>query len=304
MKKENWCIPKTRSTTQFYGFKIKEKLVSTQSSFQKIDIIDTYDYGRVILLDDIPQACELDEFIFHEAIVHPGMSAHPHPQDILIIGGGGGGTLREVLKHNTVNKAVQIEIDEKLVKVWNKHLPNWDDGAFKDPRTKLLFEDGRKYLEETKQRFDCIILDLSDPFEDSPAQNLFTSEFYRLVKSRLRDENGIVILQAESAVYGNNKDHFRLLHTLGHIYNFVVPYYIFIPLFETLYGFVLCSDAPLEKKDLVSDRIDDILKERGVKDLKFYDSQTALNAFSPPRYLREMGKMKEITDANPLNAYL
>ncbi len=307
MKKDNWCIPKTRSTTQFYGFAIKEELVSTKSSFQQIDIINTYDYGRVILLDNIPQACELDEFIFHEAIVHPALSAHPNPQDILIIGGGGGGTLREVLKHNTVKKAVMVEIDEKLVKVWDQHLPEWDGGAFKDPRTALIFNDGRNFLEETNQRFDCIILDLSDPFKDSPAQNLFTSEFYRLVKSRLRDKNGIVVLQAESAVYGNNEDHFRLLHTLGHIYNAVVPYYVFIPLFETLYGFVLCSDSPLKKKDLISKRVDDTLGKRGVEDLKFYDGETALNAFSTPRYLRERKNgdvKKEITDENPLNAYL
>ena len=306
MKKDNWCIPKTRSTTQLYGFAVKEELVSIKSTFQQIDIVDTFDYGRVILLDNIPQACELDEFIFHEGIVHPALSAHPNPQSVLIIGGGGGGTLREVLKHNTVEKAVMVEIDEKLVEVWNQHLPEWDGGAFEDPRTELIFDDGRKYLEETNQRFDCIILDLSDPFENSPAQNLFTSEFYRLVKSRLRDEKGIVVLQAESALFGNNEDHFRLLHTLGHIYNTVSPYYVFIPLFETLYGFVLCSDVAFHQKDLISDHIDEVLLARGIQDLKFYDGETALNAFSLPRYLRDAKKdfKNEITDENPLNSYV
>jgi len=303
---EDWYYPATRSKTITYGFAIKERLVAERSKYQQIEIIDTYDYGKMILLDRIPQACELDEFIFHEAIVHPALCAHPDPKDILIIGGGGGGTLREVLKHDCVESATMVEIDEKLVSLWTKHLPDWSGGAFNDPRSTLRFEDGRGFIEENDDKFDVIILDLSDPFENSPAQHLFTLEFYQLVEKQLK-EGGMVVLQAESAVYGNNEDHIRLLHTLTGVFKSVIPYHAYIPLFESTYGFALATHRNLKRRDFHALPVEDILQKRGVGDLRFFDHESILNAFTMPRYLREAIQNSNnalISDTSPLNAYV
>jgi len=257
----------------------------------------------MVILDEIPQACEMDEFILHEAMVHPTLCIHPNPQDVLIIGGGGGGTLREVLKHNTVRRAVMVEIDELAVHLWRDHIPGWDAGAFDDPRAEIHFEDGINYIASTQEKFDVVLLDLSDPFEGSPSQKLFTQDFYQDVKKVLKDENGIVFLQAESAVFGNHHDHLRILADLGEIFPRVQPYYAFIPMFESLYGFAIAGENIPTRETLRTLPIETIIAEHQLTPLRFFDRETFVNAFSIPRYLREKN-----TKTNPhgelLNAYI
>ena len=303
MKNIDWYYPATRSKTQRYGFAVKKRLVSENSKYQKIEIVDTYDYGKMVILDEIPQACEMDEFILHEAMVHPTLCIHPNPVDILIIGGGGGGTLREVLKHNTVRRVVMVEIDELAVHLWRDHIPGWDAGAFDDPRAEILFEDGINYIATTEEKFDIVMLDLSDPFDGSPAQELFTQKCYQTIKKRLlKDENGMLFLQAESAVYGNHRDHLQIVADLGEVFTGVQPYYAFIPMFESLYGFVIAGENIPERAALKTLPIEKISAERQLAALRFFDEETFVNAFAIPRYLRE-----EVAQTKPsdglLNAY-
>jgi len=168
---EFWYQEKTRNL--MYSHRSKRHVLSTRSTFQKIDIVDTFEYGRMLFLDNIAQSSQVDEFIYHEMIVHPGLLIHPPARRICIIGGAEGATLREVLKHDP-ERIVMIDIDEALVKICQEYLPEWSLGAFKDPRVELKFMDGRKYLEAATETFDAVLVDLSDPLENAPSTFLFT----------------------------------------------------------------------------------------------------------------------------------
>ena len=298
----NWSI-EFATAYELHGHAIKRHIFSKQTAYQQVEIVDTFDYGRVLLLDGVLQSSQEDEFIYHEAIVHPALCAHPDPRDVLIIGGGEGATLREVLKHAAVQQVTMVDIDSELVAICRDYLPDWQQGAFADPRVELRCEDGRGYLQRNPDRFDCIILDLSDPFAGSPAQRLFTLEFYQLARLSLR-ETGILALQAESGAFKHNDEHRRIIHTLRHVFPAVLPYYTHLPLYATLFGFALCGAAALTLERILSSPIDLILEQRGVHDLRFYDEQAARGLFSPPKYLRAAladADASTITDVSPLN---
>ena len=139
---------------------IKERIYSGRSKFQSIDIVSTGSFGVCLILDGKIQSSEADEFIYHEALVHPAMLTHPQPERVFIAGGGEGATLREVLAHKTVKKAVMVDIDEEVVSLCRRFLPSWHQNAFADPRAELHFVDARKYLEQINDKIEDIIIDL------------------------------------------------------------------------------------------------------------------------------------------------
>src|SRR5512146_423373 len=154
---------------------IKTTLYSKKTAFQQMEIMDTGSYGRCLVLDQKMQSSEVDEFIYHEILVHPAMLMHPNPKRVFIVGGGEGATLREVLRHKSVEYCMMVDIDQEVVEKSKELLPEWHQGAFDDPRTDLRFMDARKYLEETTDSYDAIIIDISEPVEEGPAYLLFPS---------------------------------------------------------------------------------------------------------------------------------
>jgi thermospermine synthase len=152
-------------------------LYSATTPFQKVEVLDTEPFGHVLMLDGVLNSAEKDEYIYHESLVQPAMLAHPHPRTVFIGGGGEGATLREVLRHPSVEKAVMVDIDGDLVEVFRRDLPQYPQGAFDDPRTELIFDDAKKQLEEYDGLFDVIVLDLADPVEAGPAFPLWTREY-------------------------------------------------------------------------------------------------------------------------------
>ena len=122
----------------------------------KLALIETPQFGRMLVLDGAIQTTEKDEFVYHEMITHVPLFTHPNPENVLVIGGGDGGTIREILKHSSVNKAVLVEIDERVVEISKKFLPTISN-ALDDPRAKVVIEDGIKYVKENKNQFDVII---------------------------------------------------------------------------------------------------------------------------------------------------
>jgi len=179
-------------------FNIKEVLKSTQSEYQRIDIFDTYNLGKVFALDGIVQTVEKFEFMYHEMIAHVPMFSHPNPEKVLIIGGGDGGTLREVLKHKSVKEAVMCEIDEEVTKVAREFLPTLSCG-FDDSRTQLVFRDGAEFVSRFEDYFDVIIIDSTDPTAGEGG-NLFTVDFYKNC-NRALTEKGFLVAQTEDPVF-------------------------------------------------------------------------------------------------------
>lgn len=184
-----------------YFIKIKECLFSKQSTYQQIDIFDSYDMGRVFVLDGIIQTIEKFEFMYHEMLVHVAMFAHPNPKKILIIGGGDGGTLREVLRHPCVQKAQMCEIDEEVVQAAKKYLPTLSY-TMNDERATIYFRDGAVYVSQFEDYYDVIIIDSTDPTAGEGG-NLFTVDFYKNCRRSLT-KNGLLVAHTENPVYDTN----------------------------------------------------------------------------------------------------
>ncbi len=282
---------------------IKEVLYSGRTKFQSIDIIDTGSFGICLILDGKIQSSETDEFIYHEALVHPVMLTHPKPEKIFIAGGGEGATLREVLAHRTVKKAVMVDIDEEVVDVCRRFLPSFHQNSFDDSRVELHFADARKYLEESNDRFDVIIIDLADPLAQGPARLLYTQEFYRIVQEKL-GPGGIMSVQAEPAEWANLDNFVAIVHTLESVFPLVRPYQAHIPSFTSLWGFITASQS-LDPVKLSPEEIDTGINIRLSKELKSYDGLTHQAMFSLPKHIRQQLAIarKVITDKEPIFTY-
>ena len=167
-------------------------LFSVNTEFQTLEIFENSLLGRVMTLDGVVQTTEKDEFIYHEMLTHVPLMAHPHPRNVLIIGGGDGGILREVLKHPTVEQVTLVEIDGAVIEMAKQYFPNHSAGAFDDVRTRIVIDDGVKFVNESNEKFDIIISDSTDPY--GPGEVLFSADFYTAVK-RCLHVTGIFVAQ-------------------------------------------------------------------------------------------------------------
>ncbi|MEE9324684.1 MAG: polyamine aminopropyltransferase [Dehalococcoidia bacterium] len=273
---------------------------STKSKYQTIEIIDTEPFGRCLIIDGKTQSSQEDEFIFHEALVHPSILTHPGPETVFIAGGGEGATLREVLAHESVKRAVMVDIDEEVVSLSKRYLPSWHQGAFEDPRLELHYADAKEYLANSQEKFDVIIIDLVDPLEEGPTYLLFTQSFYRLVQQRLTTQ-GIVVVQSECAALGYTRAFTSIAHTLSTVFPGVYPYKVNIHSFGGDWGFVMATQG-LSPLDLSPEEVDQRIATRVTRELRLYDGMTHLGMFSLPKYLRELFDKETwvITEENPL----
>ena len=196
-------------------FSIEEMIYQEKSDFWDLAIFENSRFGRVMAMDGIVQLTEKDEFIYHEMMAHVPLLAHPDPKSVLIIGGGDGGLLREVLRHEYLEKVVQVEIDPSVIELSKKYFPSVSNGAFDNPRAKIVIQDASKYVKETEETFDVIICDSNDP--EGPAKVLFSAEFYGDCKGLLTpngifvNQNGVPFMQkSELALTKENRTpHFK-----------------------------------------------------------------------------------------------
>lgn len=298
---DKWfCDRVSRDLIQLHS--IEEVLYRGRTKFQSIEVIRTGSFGKCLVLDGKIQSSEVDEFIYHEALVQPAMLTHPCPERVFIAGGGEGATLREVLSHNTVKRAVMIDIDEEVIATCKRFLPEHSRGAFEDKRTQLYHTDARDYLAKCEETFDIIIIDLPDPIEEGPAYLLYTQEFYQRVRERLTTD-GIISVQAGSASLNELLNFSSVYNTLKSVFPKVFPYQVDVPAFGGPWGFCLAS-LNLEPLLLPSE-IDRRISTRQLTDLKFYDGLTHQGMFSLPKYLRsELAQpTRLITDNQPLYIY-
>ncbi|ACV64279.1 spermidine synthase [Desulfofarcimen acetoxidans DSM 771] len=179
------------------GCRILETIHSETTPFQKLAVINTAQFGRMLVLDNVIQTTVKDEFVYHEMIAHVALNTHPNPKKVLIIGGGDGGVVREVVKHTGVEKVVHVEIDGRVIEVSKKYLPEISC-ALDNPRVEVIIDDGIKHVQEYKDTYDVIIIDSTDPV--GPAVGLFSAEFYRSVSEALT-QDGLFVAQTESPFY-------------------------------------------------------------------------------------------------------
>ncbi len=277
---------------------VKRVVYSGRSKYQDIMVIETYEYGVALVLDGKTQSTEADEFIYHEALVHPAMILHGAPRKILILGGGEGATLREALKYGSVGKAVMVDIDEEVIRVSREYMEFMSRGAFEDKRVNLVIGDALDYVFNTSEAFDVIIADLSDPIAEGPSYKLYTREFYAKVNNIL-SPNGVFVTQATSPT-NTPETHAVIYNTVRSVFAKTAYYHIFIPSFEALWGFVIASKT-LDPRGLNPKDVDETLARHGVK-TRFYDSTAHAHMFSVPRNLREFieGETRISTFDNPV----
>ena len=280
----NWFIESVYTDLNVM-LKVREVFYSGSTAYQKVEVIDSELFGRSLVLDGKTQSTERDEHIYHETLVHPAMLCHPDPKQVFIGGGGEGGTLREVLCHNSVEMATMVDLDSEVVALCRQYLPNHHLGSFDDPRTNLIHEDARAYLQNTPDLYDVIILDLVDPLEGGTAALLYTQEFYALAKARL-NSGGVLVTQSGPAGLLSFKECFTtIFNTLGTLFDHIKAVQVHVPAFQTLWGFTIVSDTAFP--EVSEDDAEFELARRLSKKLKYLDGVSYSNMHSLLKFQRD-----------------
>ncbi|KAK3377962.1 Spermidine/spermine synthase [Podospora didyma] len=223
---------------QAMTLKVKEVLHHEKSKYQDVLIFKSTDYGHVLVLDNVIQATERDEFSYQEMITHLAMNSHPNPKKVLVIGGGDGGVLREVVKHECIEEAVLCDIDEAVIRLSKQYLPHMSAG-FNHPKVKVHVGDGFKFLEDYQNTFDVIITDSSDP--EGPAESLFQKPYFQLLFNALR-EGGVITTQGSENQWLHLPLIAKLKKDCKEIFPVVEYAYTTIPTYPSgQIGFMVCS---------------------------------------------------------------
>jgi spermidine synthase len=275
------------SSSEIHLHGYTESIASLETEFQKIDIIQSPLYGKMVLIDGDVQSTELDEYIYHETLVLPALIAHPNPQKIYLAGGGEGATLREILKCNTVTSVTKCDIDQKAIQLFIDHLPEWHQNSFFDSRVQLFHEDAREHLAgQPDGEYDIIFTDLTEPIDDGPSKRLFSDEFFQLCHQKLKT-NGSICLQASLLRITNYEMHSVILRTIQQTFPIVRSMNVYVPSFDTMWGFIYASkeNDPLHLPSLV---IEERIKNRLNSPTTFYDSNTHQAIFTISKDLRTL----------------
>ena len=261
------------------SFRVKTILGHDESEFQKCDIYDTFEFGRLMMLDNVVMLTELDEFFYHEMITHVPLTVHPKPERVLVIGGGDGGTIREIARHSSVKDITIVEIDKMVVDMSKRYLPFVACG-YDDPRVTLHIADGISFIREQKNAWDVIIIDSTDPV--SFAEGLFHEDFYASVREALTAD-GIMVAQTEYPLI--EKDLVRkIFSSLDQVFPVSRMYLGPVPTYPTgLWSFAFASKGP--------DPIGDFKPEQAKQlsgQLKYYTEEIHRNAFTIPPFIREL----------------
>lgn len=259
--------------------KIKQLLYSGESPFQRIDILDTFEFGKMLVLYGSIMITEKDEFVYHEMLSHIPLFTHPDPKEVLVIGGGDGGTIREVLKHPEVERATLVEIDEMVVRKCQEYFPEVA-GELSNPRARLMFADGEKYLATTDDKYDVILCDASDPI--GPAEVLFQQDFHQMAYNCLKDD-GIFVTQSESPFY-HQRTLKKVYDNLSKIFPVVKVYWAYIPTYPSaMWSFTLCS----KKYDPIAD-FDEARYQKILPATNYYNDGIHKASFVLPNFVKNV----------------
>lgn len=260
----------TPSSGLFFG--VKKCLFTQDSPYQKIEVFENEHFGKVLLLDDLVQTTEKDEFFYHEMLVHPAFLVHPSARHLLVIGGGDGGVLKEILRY-PVESVCLVEIDPLVIEVCQEYFP-WLSPCLKDRRTELVIADGKEFIQKTDRKFDIIFIDSSDPV--GPSAWLHEKDFFSRLKECLC-EDGIIVAQAGSPFFRmdtikKKNDFLKPLFKIVSFYMSPVPTYP-----GGSWAFVFLSDRVQPLK----------IKGSPPGGLRYFNPDIHRAAFSLPNFFKE-----------------
>ncbi|MGM7703119.1 polyamine aminopropyltransferase [Pseudalkalibacillus sp. Hm43] len=268
----------TEKQTERFGItaKIKRTLHTEQTDFQRLDMIETEEFGNMLVLDGMVMTTQKDEFVYHEMVAHVPLFTHPNPKHVLVVGGGDGGVIREVLKHPSVEKAVLVEIDGKVIEYSKKYLPEIA-GDLDDPRVDVQVDDGFMHIAKSENEYDVIMVDSTEPV--GPAAKLFERGFYEGISKALK-EDGIFVAQTDNPWFKAdlisqvNRD-VKEIFPVTRLYTANIPTYP-----SGLWTFTIGSKKhdPLKVEE---DRFHDI-------ETKYYTKELHAAAFALPKFVRDL----------------
>ena len=268
----------TEKQTEHFGItaKVNRSLHKEQTDFQELEMLETEEWGNMLVLDDMVMTTERDEFVYHEMVAHVPLFTHPSPKHVLVVGGGDGGVIREVLKHESVEKATLVEIDGKVIEYSKQYLPTIA-GALDDERVEVKVDDGFMHIAKSESEYDVIMVDSTEPV--GPAVNLFSKGFYEGIAKALK-EDGIFVAQTDNPwfkadlikqVYGDVKETFPITK----VYTANIPTYP-----SGLWTFTMGSKIydPLQVAD---ERFTDI-------ETKYYTKELHSASFALPKFVKDL----------------
>jgi spermidine synthase len=265
------------------SFRVSNRLLDRATDYARIEILDTPLLGRVLVLDGVINIASDTEFVYHEMMVTLPCLRHGEPRSLLVIGGGDGGAAKHALDITSVEKVTQVEIDAGVVDACRRYLPDVGDGALDDPRVDLIIGDGVDFVAATEERFDVVVLDVSDPVPGGPAAGLTTGEFYASVKDVLA-EGGVLATHCGPLLLESRKAQ-QLSQELANLFEDVALHTALVPEFElTQFGFLICTDREPPTTLDIRRRYETLLRRpTGFLTTDTYFSSTVL-----PPYLQQL----------------
>ncbi|WP_345811754.1 polyamine aminopropyltransferase [Paraburkholderia sp. PREW-6R] len=266
-----------------YGFPDATCVARVDSPYQRIEVWETSQLGRLFTLDGRPMTSVGDEFIYHECMVHPAALAHPSPRAALVLGGGDGGAARQLLRHPSIERIVVAELDAEVVRLTREHLPEVVGGAFDNPRVELVIGDAARYVAAAQAlSFDLVVFDLTPP--DSPAAGLYTQAFFRQLKRIMRPTSAISVHlgspyfhpERVAALHEELRAAFAVVRTMS----------AYVPLYGSLWMMATASDT-LDPSALAQDTLTEALAARRLDSLHHYGADRHAGLFSTSRSVRD-----------------
>ncbi|WP_226036262.1 polyamine aminopropyltransferase [Aquibacillus saliphilus] len=270
----------TEKQTKDFGItaKINKSLHSEKTDFQQLDMLETEEWGNMLVLDDMVMTTTKDEFVYHEMVAHVPLFTHPNPKHVLVVGGGDGGVIREILKHKSIEKATLVEIDGKVIEYSKKYLPEIA-GELDNPRVEVKVDDGFMHIAKSEREYDVIMVDSTEPV--GPAVNLFSKGFYSGISKALKDD-GIFVAQTDNPWFKADLIH-QVYHDVSEIFPVTRLYTANIPTYPSgLWTFTIGSKIhdPLKVK---AERFEEI-------DTKYYTDELHYAAFALPKFVKDLTK--------------
>lgn len=271
--------------TPDFGFYLREstRVAQKQSPWQHIEVFDNALFGRVMRIDGCFMTSERDEFFYHEPMVHLPAIAHGGPRSALVVGGGDGGAVEELLKHPGMQRVVLAELDAEVIAMARAWLGGIHHGALDNPRVDIRLGDARALIEAGGERFDQIVLDLTDPF--GPALDLYTVEFYQACRKRLAP-GGVLSLHLGSPIHLPGSM-VRIAASLRAAFPIVRPYLQYVPLYGTLWCMAMASEST-DPALLDAAAVDARIAERGLADLQLYNGAVHQALLAQPNFVRHL----------------
>lgn len=279
-RRDDWLSERQTEGVEL-SFRVRRWLVRKTTAYQRLELAETEDLGRVMALDGKIMLSERDEAFYHEMLVHPALLAHPEPRKVLIVGGGDGGTMREVLRHPTVEEVWLVEIDGEVIAAAKEHLPSVHRGSFSDPRARVEIAPGEEFIAEHPGEFDAVIVDSTDPV--GPGEALFTEDFFRGARDALAD-GGVFAMQAGTPFYWAEE----LAGILARIRRFfprVRLYLGYVPVYPSgMWAYVMASERDLMGEE---GKFDARFSERGLETV-YFTPALGRAAFVLPKFVEEI----------------